>query len=60
MDIEMPTQDGFTTSMNILKITAKSHLEPIIIACSGYSKEIIKEKADIVGIKEILEKPIKK
>lgn len=60
MDIEMPIQDGFITAKNIFRMVQNSQLNPIIVACSGYSEQKLKDKAYNVGMQEFLEKPIDK
>jgi len=56
MDLEMPGINGFEASQKIQLI---SNDHPIIVACSGYTKQSQEEECKLNGIEYYLEKPIK-
>jgi CheY-like chemotaxis protein len=59
MDIEMPGQDGITTSLNIKSLYKQYKLETKIVACSGYSSEKEQRRClESNSIDEYVTKPI--
>ncbi|KAM3138270.1 hypothetical protein pb186bvf_009546 [Paramecium bursaria] len=61
IDIEMPFTDGFETYRKIKHLLNNRGQEvPAIVGCSGYSKQLMKQKVIQCGMQDYLEKPLRK
>lgn len=58
LDIQLPTIDGFETAHQIRKYEVDGNRTPIV-ALSGYKKEELAKKGDILDMDDFLRKPIK-
>ncbi|MBF0225248.1 MAG: PAS domain S-box protein [Desulfobacterales bacterium] len=57
MDWQMPNMDGFEATNAIIN-EIKFNYKPIIIMVSAYGREEIKQRAENIGIKHFLSKPV--
>ncbi|KAL4467562.1 hypothetical protein ABPG73_021988 [Tetrahymena malaccensis] len=59
MDLDMPVQNGFQTTINILDYYKQSNEKPpIISACTAFIQESEKKKAKQAGMKYYITKPV--
>jgi len=60
LDIEMPNQDGFITTVKIKELVKSFGMIVPIVGCSGYDNMKVRHNSIKCGMDEYLNKPIAK